>query len=188
MSSDSAMTTPFQVAVVMPRVNAGRTAGSPRSPAEGVHLPRLRRPARAAVPPRDDAQRGGRRATLGAVDDLLSVGTGVGDRRRPLLVDGLVAPAGAAEMSFCAAPMSRGGGVPPERAGGLYPRYSGTPAPSAVRARAPPGRVTCGTGSAPNGVPPKAVERRSVVQQREGGNGVHQAAPVLVHVGLADGE
>src|SRR3954469_4253550 len=161
MSSDSAMTTPFQVAVVMSCVNAKRTAGSPRSPAEGVHLPRLRRPACAAVPPRDDAQRRRRRTALGAVDDLLGVGPGVGDRRRPLLVDGLVTPAGAAQVSFCAASMRGGDGVPPERAGCVYLRYSGTPAPSAPHADAPPGRVTSARAPPPRtGALSRAAARR----------------------------
>src|SRR6476659_6566191 len=108
MSSDSAITTPFQLAVVMTGANARRRRPTPGSPAQGVHLPRLRRPAGPAVPPRDDAQRGRRAAALGAVDDLLALGPGIGDRLRALLVDRLVAPAGAAQMCFCAASMRRG--------------------------------------------------------------------------------
>src|SRR3954452_829452 len=113
MSSDSAITVPFQEAVVMSSSNAGPTAASPASPAQGVHLPRLGRPAGAAVAPGHDAQLGGRAAALGAVDGVGGMGPRVGDVLRPLLVDALVAPAGATEVCFGAASMQRGDGVPP---------------------------------------------------------------------------
>src|SRR5688572_1726663 len=113
MSSDSAITAPFQIAVVMPPCNDGRRTGSPASPAEGVHLPRLGGAAGTAVAPADDAQRRRRRAALGAVDRLLGVGPGLADLLRPLLVDGPVTPAGATQMCFCAASRPCRDGVPP---------------------------------------------------------------------------
>src|SRR5687767_10234944 len=112
MSSDSAMTTPFQVAVVMPPSCATGADGG-RSPAEGVHLPRLGRAAGPAVAPGDDVQRRGRLAALRAVDCVLRVGPRLGDLLRPLLVDGPVAPARATQMCFCAASRPVGDGVPP---------------------------------------------------------------------------
>src|SRR5829696_8410870 len=111
MSSDWAMTTPFQVAVVMRRWSPSGAVGGGRSPAEGVHLPRLRRAAGPAVAPGDDVQRGRGRAALGTVDGLLRVCPRLADLLGPFLVDGLVAPAGAAQMGFGAASGPRSDGV-----------------------------------------------------------------------------
>src|SRR5215218_3421844 len=110
MSSDSAMTSPFQVAVVMRRSSP---CWRPRaaSPAQRVHLPGLRGPAGAAVPPGHDAARRGARAALRALDGLLRAGPRLGDLLRPFLVDGLVSPTGAAQVSFCAASSLHGDGV-----------------------------------------------------------------------------
>src|SRR5687768_3206902 len=105
MSSDFAITVPFQEAVVMPPLYA--------SPAQGVHLPRLRRPAGPAVAPGHDAQRRGRRAALGAVDGVLRVGPRFGDLLGAFLVDRLVAPAGTSEVCFSAASRPCADGVPP---------------------------------------------------------------------------
>src|SRR5829696_4490755 len=105
MSSDLAITVTFQEAVVMLPLYA--------SPAEGVHLPRLRRPAGPAVPPGDDAQRRGRRPALGALDGVLRVGPRLGDVLGAFLVDRLVAPAGATQVCFSAASRPCGDGVPP---------------------------------------------------------------------------
>src|SRR5687768_3873526 len=113
MSSDSAMTVPFQVAVVMPPSCAPAATERRESPAEGVHLPRLGRAAGPAVAPRDDVQRCGRLAALGAVDRVLRVRAGLADLLRPLLVEGPVTPAGATQMCFCAASRPVGDGVPP---------------------------------------------------------------------------
>src|SRR3954447_18606585 len=117
MSSDSATTVPFQVAVVMRRSSPRRATDAGHSPAEGVHLARLRRPAGPAVTPGDDAQRGREGTALGAVDGLLGVCPGLTDLLRPSRVDGLVAPAGAAQMSFGAASGPRSDGVPPRQQG-----------------------------------------------------------------------
>src|SRR4051794_8649653 len=100
MSSDSAITAPFQVAVVMPVANAFRGRPTPCSPAQRVHLPGLGRAAGAAVAPRHDAHRSGGRTALRALDRLLRSRPCLADLLRPFLVDGLVAPAGAAQMSF----------------------------------------------------------------------------------------
>src|SRR5690242_9925520 len=110
MSSDSAMTTPFQIAAVVTCVNAGRGPRSPVLPAEGVHLPRLRGPAGSAVTPRDDVQRGGRGAALGALDGLGALGPRFGDLAGPFLVDALVAAAGATQMGFGTSAVRRGDG------------------------------------------------------------------------------
>src|SRR5687767_8559137 len=107
MSSDVAITVPFQVAVDMPPLYL--------SPAKGVHLPRLRSPAGPAVAPRDDAQRGGRRAALGAVDGVLRVGPRLGDLLGAFLVDRPVAPAGASQVCFSASSRPCRDGVPPGR-------------------------------------------------------------------------
>src|SRR4051812_37635652 len=113
MSSDSATTTPFQVAVAMPVANARRGRPTPGSPAQRVHLPGLGRTAGAAVPPGHDVQRGGGRAALRALDRLLRSGPCLADLLGPFLVDGLVSPAGAAKMSFGAASSLHDDGVPP---------------------------------------------------------------------------
>src|SRR4051794_10716754 len=112
MSSDSAMTTPFQVAVVMDRWSPD-SAGGAASPPQRVHLPRLGRATGAAVPPRHDVQRRGGRAALRALHRLLRAGPRLADLLRPFLVDGLVSPAGATQMSFGAASSLHGDGVPP---------------------------------------------------------------------------
>ena len=113
----------------MPPSCAEAAAGGGRSPAEGVHLPRLGGAARAAVTPADDAQRRGRGAALGAVDRLLGVGSSLADLLRPLLVDGPVTPAGATQVCFCAASRPCGDGVPPRVESCTCRRYSGAPAP-----------------------------------------------------------
>src|SRR3954447_13444860 len=115
MSSDSATTVPFQVAVVMSRYSPRLSTGRGRSPAEGVHLAGLRRPAGTAVAPGDDAQRCRRRAALGTVDGLLRVCPRLADLLGAFLVDGLVTPAGAPQMSFGAASGPGSDGVPPRQ-------------------------------------------------------------------------
>ena len=125
MSSDSAITVPFQVAVVMgPSSPSGRPPDQADRGATivllaravtsgGVHLPRLGGAAGPAVAPADDVQRRGRRAAFGAVDRLLRVRPRLGDLLRPLLVDGPVTPTGATQVRFRAASRPCGDGVPP---------------------------------------------------------------------------
>src|SRR3954453_11006392 len=125
MSSDSAMTVPFQEAVVtepmVPRPAAScRTAwcggrGSPArcSPAQGTDAPGLRSVARSAVRPGHQLQGCRRAAALGALDGLLRPGPRLADLLRALLVDGPVAPAGASQMCFRAVSRPGGDGEPP---------------------------------------------------------------------------
>src|SRR5829696_3765430 len=111
MSSDSAITVPFQVAVAMACATSPTHGAFRNSPAQRVHLPRLGRPAGTAVPPGDDAQWRRRDAALGALDGRTGLCPGGGDLGGSLLVDARVAPAGATEVSFSAA--SGLNGVPP---------------------------------------------------------------------------
>src|SRR3954471_14896780 len=120
MSSDSAMTVPFQEAVVtepmVPRPAAScRTAGCGGrcSPAQGTDAPGLRSVARSAVRPGHQLQRCRRAAALGALDGLLRPGPRLADLLRALLVDGPVAPAGASQMCFRAVYRPGGDGEPP---------------------------------------------------------------------------
>src|SRR4051795_9879825 len=138
MSSDSAMTVPFQEAVVtepmVPRPAAsGRTAwgggrGSPArgSPAQGTDGPGLRAGAPPAVRPGHQLQGCRRAAALGALDGLLRPGPRLADLLRALLVDGPVAPAGASQMCFRAVSRPGGDGEPPVGMSCPGRRYSHT--------------------------------------------------------------
>src|SRR3954468_6716900 len=123
MSSDSARTVPFQVAVVMRTMVPRVAARCRQSPAQGVDGARLRRPARPAVSPRDDAQRRRRLAALRALHRLGRMGPGGADLLAPLLVDRCVALAWATQMTLSAASTDDGNGVPPGRLGGSPRRY-----------------------------------------------------------------
>ena len=85
--------------------------GPPVSPAQGVGQPGLGGAAGAAVAPREDRQRGGGGAALRAVDRLVRPGAGLGDLTGALLVDLLVAPAGATQVSYGAASTGCGDGA-----------------------------------------------------------------------------
>src|SRR3954469_21991637 len=113
MSSDSAITAPFQVAVVIPVPNAPGGRPTSRSPTQRVHLPGSGGPAGAAVSPGHDAQRARGLAALGALDGLLRMGARLLDLLGPFLVDLLVAPAGAAQVGFGASSRPVSDGVPP---------------------------------------------------------------------------
>src|SRR4051794_13556410 len=112
MSSDSAITLPFQVAVVISGESPAAAVYS-GSPAQRVGGPGLRGVAGPAVAPRHDPQRLRRLPALGALDGLVPPGAGVADLPRPFLVDGLVALARAAEVGFGASSSLDRNGVPP---------------------------------------------------------------------------
>ena len=143
----------------------GRThqEGWPRSPTQRLGLAGVRRPAGPAVAPRDDRQRRGGGAALGALDRGVRAGAGLGDLAGTFFVDRPVAPAGAAKMSFGAASTVCGDEtssvpltlLPPGRVTASRPLAAGrrvvsggtTPAPLRGPGRAAGARVPVGAGA-----------------------------------------
>jgi hypothetical protein len=175
----------------LPACGPGRDGGAPapagsdaRSPAERVDQPGLRRAAGPAVAPRDDGQRRRRRPALRAVDRLARSVAGLGELAGPLLVDGLVAPAGAPEMGFGAASTVCGDGAsssrvdatlrrPPRRPSRAVRGAAGTAADPQDR---PAGRSR--VGRAPGGLAvarlrsPASENRTSAIRGSPEGRGI----------------